>query len=78
LQHILGRAQATLHAIYDSLLSANWLLSAFEYGYATTTPKALLILWEAQFGDFVERRPGRDRPVHRQRRAPSGGASAVW
>jgi 2-oxoglutarate dehydrogenase E1 component len=49
LQH-LGDAQAPFD-IHDSLLSELAVLG-FEYGYATTTPNAL-ILWEAQFGDFA-------------------------
>ena len=37
--------------VYDSLLS-EYAAVGFEYGYAHTNPEAL-VLWEAQFGDFV-------------------------
>jgi len=49
LDHI-DKDQKPMH-IYNSLLSEFGVLG-FEYGYAMSSPHAL-VLWEAQFGDFV-------------------------
>ncbi len=46
----LSDSQARL-SIYDSLLS-EYASLAFEYGYSVERPDAL-VMWEAQFGDFV-------------------------
>ena len=48
--HHLSDDQAKLW-IYDSLLS-EYAAMGFEYGYSVERPDAL-VLWEAQFGDFV-------------------------
>ncbi|MEW6475404.1 MAG: multifunctional oxoglutarate decarboxylase/oxoglutarate dehydrogenase thiamine pyrophosphate-binding subunit/dihydrolipoyllysine-residue succinyltransferase subunit [Actinomycetota bacterium] len=47
---VLGRGQAPFR-IYDSLLS-EYAALGFDYGYSVAHPEAL-VLWEAQFGDFV-------------------------
>ena len=46
----LSEDQASFH-VYDSLLS-EYAALGFEYGYSVARPDAL-VLWEAQFGDFV-------------------------
>ncbi|MGN6782998.1 MAG: multifunctional oxoglutarate decarboxylase/oxoglutarate dehydrogenase thiamine pyrophosphate-binding subunit/dihydrolipoyllysine-residue succinyltransferase subunit, partial [Marmoricola sp.] len=46
----LTEEQAKFH-VYDSLLS-EYAALGFEYGYSVARPDAL-VLWEAQFGDFV-------------------------
>jgi 2-oxoglutarate dehydrogenase E1 component len=46
----LSEDQANFHA-YDSLLS-EYAALGFEYGYSVARPDTL-VLWEAQFGDFV-------------------------
>jgi multifunctional 2-oxoglutarate metabolism enzyme len=46
----LDEDQANFH-VYDSLLS-EYAALGFEYGYSVARPDAL-VLWEAQFGDFV-------------------------
>ncbi|MFC9893944.1 multifunctional oxoglutarate decarboxylase/oxoglutarate dehydrogenase thiamine pyrophosphate-binding subunit/dihydrolipoyllysine-residue succinyltransferase subunit [Nocardia sp. NPDC127579] len=49
--HNIGSASPGWFAVHDSMLS-EYAAVGFEYGYSLGNPDAL-VLWEAQFGDFV-------------------------
>jgi 2-oxoglutarate decarboxylase len=50
-EEVVGNTAEANFSVYDSLLS-EYAVLGFEYGYTVADP-ATLVLWEAQFGDFM-------------------------
>ncbi len=52
--------------VMNSMLS-EFAVFGYEWGFASADPR-ILVMWEAQFGDFVNGRPANDRPDPGRRR----------